>query len=1042
MQTDQPVSGIRAIQGGDPVSLESNTNVCLVTDIQEDQDSYDCLVGRVYAYGIGNGDTCITLSGITIGITGWTIGADAKGYYLQHTDTWSAYGIERYISFKDISDGTTLMEVTYEWMVRRLALQAAYKLSVAKLDQQIPVGSSIRVIYKRILDNITILDIDTDLVVLETTTRLDADGLRTTALKVATTDVWPDNSASATVGGMSKAQDYYTHEQNFNKGVDAEFLVLTASSDLPNERIFTPDATLTTVDDGAGGAYHIGVDASGIGSIIASAFGDIVLFNPGDVPIFYDNTSTGFDAALAAAATGAYIHVPAGEITGAHSIPADVTVGGHSLATIFSGVITCAGFLVNVQCEADVILSGDGAYFIFNPDGNTLTSHNFLVGGNVETIPAQKGTIIAGANEDAAIHYLETGGSGTTSVVVHLTEENHGVVDYDKTHVLDVDPAFPAGGADGTPSAYCVCRIDPNQLPTGFIVTGIKVIVVLKVNMAGSLLGYDHEIVFWDGADATISENKASAVQIGTDYETRVYGGAADMWTIAGLDTAMINSGDVAFACRYYRNPPGLLWLQVDVDFISVEVFGTANLEYVAGLDVIEGTWAVEPGDILTGAGLEFNGVTGMLKIPAITPNPPLDVASAVMVTDFNADLLDGQHAAAFQTVLSFPLVASLGGTGVANGASCTLTLPDAATTITGGGTLALGGFILTVPATGTAALLNRANSFTLINPLTTIAESWIGPSSTNGVYFKGGLVGVGLIDPLAKLHVEGDIRISETSDPYLRIAEANSTTSYFEISDVSADRTVIKKVAAAGAAYIDIDPVPSDGTAIAKIRLFRSTNTSGLAALEILLGNNSATVNSLLAGTGDSYVCVNNGNFGIGDNTPDAKLDVAGDAWIDTDVRVGGGLYVGGVATNPATGTAYIKLGDAGTNTFPYLLTLNHATSDTPVAGFGSAIIYRGETSGAGAVEDVAQTQMMCQWVIADHATRTAKWTLQVIDTAARTVMIGEASGTAPKVGFLGAAAVVRAAHIADATNAADVITRANAILVVLENLGFIATA
>jgi hypothetical protein len=58
------------------------------------------------------------------------------------------------------------------------------------------------------------------------------------------------------------------------------------------------------------------------------------------------------------------------------------------------------------------------------------------------------------------------------------------------------------------------------------------------------------------------------------------------------------------------------------------------------------------------------------------------------------------------------------------------------------------GDFNLTVPATGTAALLNQANSFTLINPLTTIAESWIGPSSTTGIYFKGNNVGIGTTVP------------------------------------------------------------------------------------------------------------------------------------------------------------------------------------------------------------------------------------------------------------------------------------------------------
>jgi len=222
-----------------------------------------------------------------------------------------------------------------------------------------------------------------------------------------------------------------------------------------------------------------------------------------------------------------------------------------------------------------------------------------------------------------------------------------------------------------------------------------------------------------------------------------------------------------------------------------------------------------------------------------------------------------------FQPTLSFPLAASLGGTGVANGAACTLTLPNAATTITVGGTIALGGFtltipatgtaaigagtlsststndvtgaththaitvsptllgngtdqyqvivtganpyvpvysgflldgttggktvftvtntkvltftatdtsgitftgaaVLTVPATGTAALLNQANSFTLINPLTTIAESWIGPSATAGIYFKGGMIGAGTITPGYKFSVAGgDIGLDP--DRYIR---------------------------------------------------------------------------------------------------------------------------------------------------------------------------------------------------------------------------------------------------------------------------------
>jgi len=61
---------------------------------------------------------------------------------------------------------------------------------------------------------------------------------------------------------------------------------------------------------------------------------------------------------------------------------------------------------------------------------------------------------------------------------------------------------------------------------------------------------------------------------------------------------------------------------------------------------------------------------------------------------------------------MTTPIAANLGGTGVANLVGSTLTL-GGATTISTGGTIALGGFTLTVPATGTAALLATANAFT-----------------------------------------------------------------------------------------------------------------------------------------------------------------------------------------------------------------------------------------------------------------------------------------------------------------------------------------
>jgi len=213
MQNDQADSGLRAVQGGDPVSLESNTTVCLIQSLDEEQDSYDAYVGRVYAYGVGSGEARVTLDGAATGYAGYLIGNDTKGFYLQHTATWIAYGIERYQSFKDVDNAGTLAELAYEWIRRQLTPARSYRLSVAKLDAALAVGSTMRVIYKRMVDGYLALDVDDDLVVLEATRRMDAAGLRTVRLLAATIDRWPQSDALATVAGLGISADFYTHPQ-------------------------------------------------------------------------------------------------------------------------------------------------------------------------------------------------------------------------------------------------------------------------------------------------------------------------------------------------------------------------------------------------------------------------------------------------------------------------------------------------------------------------------------------------------------------------------------------------------------------------------------------------------------------------------------------------------------------------------------------------------------------------------------------------------------------------------------------------------------
>jgi hypothetical protein len=59
----------------------------------------------------------------------------------------------------------------------------------------------------------------------------------------------------------------------------------------------------------------------------------------------------------------------------------------------------------------------------------------------------------------------------------------------------------------------------------------------------------------------------------------------------------------------------------------------------------------------------------------------------------------------------------------------------------------------------------------------------------------------------------------------------------------------------------------------------------------------------------------------------------------------------------------------------------------------------------------DRTPARFLISWVDPADATRKAQFSLRVFDTAERTIFTADASGTAPRIGFLGAAAAARAA-------------------------------
>ena len=126
-------------------------------------------------------------------------------------------------------------------------------------------------------------------------------------------------------------------------------------------------------------------------------------------------------------------------------------------------------------------------------------------------------------------------------------------------------------------------------------------------------------------------------------------------------------------------------------------------------------------------------------------------------------------------------------------------------------------------------------------------------------------------------------------------------------------------------------------------------------------------------------------------------------------------------------------------TNVIVTNFALSNRSTGTPAAGSGSRFLYELHSS---TTTEVSAATIDAVWYEATHATRKADLVLSVYDTAEREGLRIRGNGSAAAIGFLGAAPAARQSHIADATNAADVITRANAIIAALETFGLLATS
>lgn len=334
--------------------------------------------------------------------------------------------------------------------------------------------------------------------------------------------------------------------------------------------------------------------------------------------------------------------------------------------------------------------------------------------------------------------------------------------------------------------------------------------------------------------------------------------------------------------------------------------------------------------------------------------------------------------------------------------------------TITGGGTLALGGFTLTVPATGTAALLATANVFTAAQSIT-VADAGTATTTTlatlthNSSGTPAASFGSRVLFNLDSATV--DDRNAAALDVIWTTATDATRASAILLSTLTAGGALTERVRIDGAGNTGIGVTPA-----AKLHVFTTTVADGVS----VDGATNPAFSVRRSGTVKGYwTCATaNGSFFndalIDDMVFRAEagrllfgISVASKLLVNTV-----GVGVGGAATSAPL---HVFVADAGTTNTPNLLTLGHNSSGTPAAGFGLTSFT---TLQSSTTANRNATDVTTSWVVATDASRTVRSVYNVYDTVAREGLRLEASGSAAMIGFLGAVASIRQTAGANITN------------------------
>lgn len=233
-------SGLRAMQHiSDPVSAETVTNIALITSIKEVSDAAELLT-RVIPHGSGNGGVVLTLAAITDSApVGYTVNASSN--YVKRDAAEVTYGrIERTLDFKDIAplSNTTadiqaaanmLLQACVEHLRRYGEPAKFYDIGLSKVDQVLQVGTTLRAVYRVLVDGSVVYDLNNDFNVLEVTNQITTEGIHTTSVLISTLDRLPQ-SDNEYLAATIQASRIVAAKQQLGASVDT----FTFSGELDN----------------------------------------------------------------------------------------------------------------------------------------------------------------------------------------------------------------------------------------------------------------------------------------------------------------------------------------------------------------------------------------------------------------------------------------------------------------------------------------------------------------------------------------------------------------------------------------------------------------------------------------------------------------------------------------------------------------------------------------------------------------------------------------------------------------------------------------